>query len=434
MTPPRVASSGSARTNRRTLASWAAAALLLSCVPLRDLDEAVEGERNGIIGHGGRTTSGSGGASAGATSDGARANGGSSPTGTGGEGGGSGSADGEGGSGNAGGEAAPIWGGSTGGGADTTTGGSEGGGLAQGGSATGGIPSEPAEGGTSAAAGSGGESGGTAPIDTSRDAPDLPLDLLESPVTGRFTISSEATWEVDGVQESTFEIHTPTASYWLVKSLGMVVSLVDTHAVEPRQWIDFSPFRPLRGLPSYGSLGNRERMQTTLDPVSQTPTHARFFSTSESGRTRMTWDFYPTHVTITINAAPLPFGFAYRGVPAGLLDDRDRVVFANEKGQSAKLSILADFAAHVPKPGANLPPAEWAYITDEARDRSLFLIQHVDDDIADRYQVKDEDSSLFSFGDGELTTLPQRFSVGIIPHDVFPFVRDRAEFVISAIR
>ena len=139
-------------------------------------------------------------------------------------------------------------------------------------------------------------------------------------------------------------------------------------------------------------------------------------------------------MTITINAAPLPYGFAYRGVPAGLLDDRDRVVFADQKGQSAKLSILADFVAHVPSPGKSLPAAEWAYLTDDARDRSLFLIQHGDDNIADRYQVKDEDSSLFSFGDGELTKLPLRFSVGIIPHDVFPFVRDRAEFIISAIQ
>jgi hypothetical protein len=109
------------------------------------------------------------------------------------------------------------------------------------------------------------------------------------------------------------------------------------------------------------------------------------------------------------------------------------VVFADQKGQSAKLSILADFVAHEARPGVSLRPAEWAYLTDEARDRSLFLIQHMDDDVPDRYQVKDEDSSLFSFGDGELTTLPLRFSVGLIPHDIFPAVRDRAEFVISAI-
>ena len=425
--------------NRRTFVSWATAALLLSCIPLRDLDEAIGVETNDAVGRagahdGGATTgasgatdatAGAGGAAAGPGSDGGRPTGGTRPTGTGGVGG----------SGNAGGEPASMPEGSTGGSDDTTTGGSEGGAPAEGGSATAGTVSAPAEGGSSAAAGSGGDTGGTPPVvHGPLDAPDLPLDLLDSPVTGAFTISSDASWEVDGVQESTFEIHTPTASYWLVKSLGTVVSLVDTHHIEPRQWIDFSAFRPLRGLPSYASLGNPERMQTTLDPVSQTPTHARFFSTSQSGRTRLTWDFYPTHVTITINAAPLPYGFAYRGVPAGLLDDRDRVVFADEKGQSAKLSILADFVGQVARPGVSLRPAEWAYITDEARDRSLILIQHMDDDVVDRYQVKDEDSSLFSFGDGKLTTLPLRFSVGIIPHDVFPFVRDRAEFIMSAIQ
>ena len=417
----------------RVIPSWTAIGLLLACVPLRELDDAVGGPS--------AFTGGAGAAIEGGT------------TGTGGAAAETGGANGDGGlaeagSGNTAGKAASVTGGWTGCCEEMNLGGSEGGGPAGGDSATPGTGGTPAEGGRAAAAGSAGSAGsagdpdgtpqavgGSPPIVTQpTDAPDLPLDLLNSPVSGTFKVSPEMTWEIDGVQESTFHIQTPTASYWLVKSLGVVVSLVDAHPSDPRQWIDYGPSRPLRGFPSYATLGKQERMQTTLDVVSQTLTHARFFSRSESGSTRMTWDFYPTHVTMTINAAPIPYGFAYRGVAAGLLDERDRVVFANEKSQSANLSILADFAGHVARPGVSLRPAEWAYLTDEARDRSLFVIQHTDDEIADRYQVKDGDSSLFSFGDGSLTTLPLRFSVGIIPSDIFPFVRDRVELVISAMQ
>ena len=256
----------------------------------------------------------------------------------------------------------------------------------------------------------------------------MPLDLPDSPVTGVFTISSEATWEVDGVFEPTFEIHTPTASYWVAKPLGMLVSLVDTDAsaANERQWIDFSSgFRPLRGLPSYGTFGAHERMATTLDSESQTPTHVRLFSVSDSGEIRLTWDFYPTHVTLTVNAIPVPYGLAYRGVPAGALDSGDRLVFADGNSQSAQLtSSVADLAG----------PAEWAYISDPARGRSLFMVQHSDEAIADRYQVKDNDSSLLSFGDGELTQLPLRFSFGVVESAEYDDVKARAEFVISAIQ
>jgi hypothetical protein len=259
------------------------------------------------------------------------------------------------------------------------------------------------------------------------DAVDLPLDLPDSPVMGAFTISSDATWEVEGTFEPTFEIHTPTASYWIAKPLGMLVSLVDTdeNAANERQWIDFSSgFRPLRGLPSYGTFGAHERMSTTLDSESQTPTHVRLFSTSESGEIRLTWDFYPTHVTLTVNAMPVPYGLAYRGVPAGALDSGDRLVFADGNSQSAELtSSVADLAG----------PAEWAYISDPARGRSLFMVQHSDDAIADRYQVKDNDSAMLSFGDGELTELPLRFSFGVVESAEYDDVKARAEFVISAI-
>jgi hypothetical protein len=256
------------------------------------------------------------------------------------------------------------------------------------------------------------------------DAPELPIDLPGNPVSGTFTVASDAEWEVDGTYVPTFEIITPTASYWLVKSLGTIVSIEDPNTEDPRQWIAFSSsFRPLRGLPSLGTFDSQEPMTSTNDEDSQTPTHLRILSVSQSGNWRLVYDFYPTHVTLTVNAAPMPYGIAYRGVPGGSLEDSDQFVFADGSSQSAILSSVADLAG----------PAEWAYLADTALGRSLFMVQHMDDDQVDRYQVKDSDSAMLSFGDGELTRLPMRFSFGLVESADHETVASRASFVINAI-
>ena len=276
-------------------------------------------------------------------------------------------------------------------------------------------------------AGSGGDGSGAGSGGTGGDAGSLPLDLPNTPVTGTFTVSTEASWEVDGVFVPTFEIHTPSASYWFVQSLGEIVSMVDAAQgqTQGKQWIDFSSgFRPLRGLPSYGTFADAEAMNTTLDEDSRTPTHLRLLSESESGAWRVVWDFYPTHVTLTVNEAPLPYGIAYRGVPGGLLDADDRFAAGGGAEQSAMTSSVVDWGG----------PAEWAYVTDPALDRSLFAIQHGDDATTDRYQVKDNDSAMISFGDGALTRLPLRFSFGIVPSSSYEAVKARVDFVVGAIR
>jgi hypothetical protein len=312
-------------------------------------------------------------------------------------------------------------------GGEVGTAGGVSGGAPIGGGGTGGSSAGLGGGGGSVGnAGSGADGPAAGSGGTGGDAASLPLDLPNTPVTGTFKVSTEATWEVDGVFVPTFEIHTPSASYWLVQSLGEIVSIVDAAQgqTQGKQWIDFSSgFRPLRGLPSYGTFADAEAMNTTLDEDSRTPTHLRLLSESESGAWRLVWDFYPTHVTLTVNAAPVPYGIAYRGVPGGLLDTGDRFVAANGAEQSAMTSSVVDWGG----------PAEWAYVTDPALDRSFFAIQHGDDATTDRYQVKDNDSAMISFGDGALTRLPLRFSFGIVPSSSYQAVKARVDFVVGAI-
>jgi len=253
-------------------------------------------------------------------------------------------------------------------------------------------------------------------------APALPDDLRNAPVAGEITFSDEAEWEVDGVFEPTFEIHTPTGSYWVVKPLGTIVSIEDgTDTAE--QWIAFSSgFRPLRGVPSFATPP-ATRVTTVRDADSQTPTHLRLTAVSDDDQWQWVWDFYVTHVTFTINRAPLPFGFGYQGVPGGVLGAEDQLVTSAGDAQGARSSFNADL------PG----PVEWAYLADTTLGRSLFAIQHGDDAVAERYVVRDSDTSLLLFGNGQLARLPMRFSLGLIPSVQHAAVTQRVDFVIQAI-
>jgi hypothetical protein len=265
------------------------------------------------------------------------------------------------------------------------------------------------------AAGSGAGPGG--------DAPNLPIDLVDNPVQGVFAVSTEASWEVDGVMVPSIEIKTPTAKYMVIKSFGTIVSIFDVDETDSRQWIGYHRDRPLRGLPSLETFGSVEAMTTTLDAESQTPTHLRLNAATDSGSWRLVYDFYPTHVTITVNQAPVPYGFAYRGVVAETLETADRFSVSSGTSQGAMTSSVVDW------PGG----AEWVYLSDPALARSLFMIQHSGDTLVDRYQVKDNDSAMISFGDGALSQLPLRFSLGLLASAQAQAVAARAEFVIGAI-
>ncbi len=282
-------------------------------------------------------------------------------------------------------------------------------------------------GGQSGGGGVAGEGGtGGAPI-----APDLP-DIPNSPVAGGINYSDEATWDIDGEQVPAFEIHTPTASYWLVKSAGALVEITDNRG---RKWISFSSgYRPNRGVPNLGgccqpgdpaTLGMPE-MITSVDPQSVTLSHLRLVSKPVDGEYYwLVWDFYLTHVTVTINRAAEPFGFTYHGVPGGNLDDTDQLVLSSGEAQSAKVGFLGDLEG----------PAEWVYLTSPsaAANSSLFLIQHGDDSLPESYGVADGNSSRFVFGSGQVTRKPIRYSLGVVPTIAHEAVSERVAFVIDNI-
>ena len=260
-------------------------------------------------------------------------------------------------------------------------------------------------------------------------APDLP-DINDSPVLGDITYSAGASWDIDGDQWPAFEIHTPTASYWLVKSDAAIVSINDTTGL---QWINFSSgFRPNRGVPNLGGCcqpGNPAKlglptMTTEIDPsFTVTSNHLRLISKADDGSYWLVWDFFLTHFTLTINRAGKAFGFTYRGVPGGAFNADDQLVLSSGTIRSATTSYSGDL------PG----PSEWVYLSHPAAKQSLFLIQHSDDALPETYQIADGDSAMFVFGGGKITQTPLRFSLGLVNSCDDQVVRARITFVQNAI-
>ncbi len=396
--------------------SFLAGLLCLSCLPLGDLDSAAAGPGAGGAGSGGLAATGGVG-------------GGIAPLGSGGT-----TVVGPGGAGGGGirdaaddfAIDAPIGGASEvgAGGASAWDGGSGlGGVVAEGGStsARGGATGSGGALASGGATGLGGGGGGP--------APGLP-DIDDSPVLGEITYSAGASWDIDGTQWPAFEIHTPTANYWLVKAAAAIVSITDESQI---QWINFSSgFRPHRGVPNLGGCcepGNptkleKPTMTTELDPAfTVTSSHLRLVSKSEDASYWLVWDFFLTHFTLTINRAADPFGFTYRGVPEGALGPADQLVLAGGPNRPAANPFTTTLAG----------PTGWAYLTHPATKHSLFMIQHSDDTLADTYRIADGDTAMFVFGNGLMEKTPARFSLGLVDSCDDKVVSKRIGFVQSAI-
>jgi hypothetical protein len=60
-------------------------------------------------------------------------------------------------------------------------------------------------------------------------------------------------------------------------------------------------------------------------------------------------------------------------------------------------------------------------------------MQHTDDALPESYQVRDNDSAAWSFGDGLVTSLPVRFSLGLVDSVEHAAVSQRVQFVAGVI-
>ena len=285
-----------------------------------------------------------------------------------------------------------------------------GGETAGGGSAGGGSA-----GGSSAGDSSGGSGGSNLPL------AEMPNDLPNAPVVG--TVACwPGTYTIGSVIQNTYEVETPTAIYTVLRSSGNIIDLNDKTSDSRLQWVGISDYRPKRGVGL--TMTPQPAMTTTLDQDSVTAKHVRLIAQSVAGDFGWVWDFYVTQATLTVKKAGAPFGFTYRGTPGGSLGSSDRLGLSNGAVQSASDSYYGDL------PG----PAEWAYVFDLTLGHSLFLIQHLDDGLGERYDAKDADSATFTFGDGKISETPARFSLGLVGSATFSAVQARVAYVVHALQ
>lgn len=202
----------------------------------------------------------------------------------------------------------------------------------------------------------------------------------------------------DEGQES-FVVMTAAATYHFHKRGGGISSLIDVDGID---WVDYHPTGGFsghfRGIPNMGdcchpgypdNASGKVEMATTIEV--DTPTHVRLRTVSDDEVWDVTWDFYDTHVTATVESVGAPYYFGYEGPPGGTLDtNEDYAVFAD--------GTLWDLAVESPGdlPGDGGAP-EWVGFVDPGLGRSLLAVQHEGDDVADRYW-DGGDMVVFHFG------------------------------------
>jgi hypothetical protein len=265
-----------------------------------------------------------------------------------------------------------------------------------------------------AGSGAGGDSSGGADSVEEPPLAELPNELEGSPVQGSLTFT-----ESTGGGQKFFRIQSPLAAFTLSATSGNLTSLDDRSGGNVVQWVSPGAARPRR----VGIVTSPQpSMTTTLDQDSYTARHVRLRCKSDNQAWEWTWDFYPTQATLSLTKAGGAYGFTFSGSPGDQLMSGDEVVPSSGTRQSALGSLLTDL----------MGPAEWAYLTDSAYQHSLFLIQHGDDELNDRYDALGGDTATWVFGDGLATRAQRRFSLGFFASTEPAKVTGRIQFVIGA--
>ena len=227
-----------------------------------------------------------------------------------------------------------------------------------------------------------------------------------------------------GIDESAgggkaYIIATSSATYYLEKEGGGLSSMVDKDGVD---WLGFHNKKgsghkgEYRGFPNaiHRQDGNYfHALNAGTDPSTSvinsiTDNHVRITFTSANGKWEGRWDFHPNRLDFTMSKVSSGYKYwvQYEGVPGGEMDRSD---FWLRSGDGNRHPIDDKYIGDLPAP-------EWMAFGDQNSPRTLFMLQHEDDDAPNDY-VSRPDMTVLGFGrrnkDKFLTT-PQTFSIGFV--------------------
>ncbi|MEP5613877.1 MAG: hypothetical protein ABJP45_16620 [Cyclobacteriaceae bacterium] len=229
-------------------------------------------------------------------------------------------------------------------------------------------------------------------------------------------------------------ISTPVAIYYLEKEGGGLSGMLDKDSVD---WIGFHNAEGSAHKGEYRGFPNAVHkqdgsyfhpMNAKTDPSSsvvdiESDEHVRLTFTSNNGKWKGQWDFYPDRCDFTMSQVSEGFNYwvQYEGVPGGKIDSTD---FWYASQDSIKHPIFEIREGDLPGP-------EWMAFGDRNFSRVLYVLHHSDDEIPDDFVCR-PDMTVLGFGrqngvDGteKLLTTPETFSIGFVESDEYPeIVRD----------
>ncbi|MBD5781196.1 DUF1349 domain-containing protein [Pelagicoccus sp. NFK12] len=195
-------------------------------------------------------------------------------------------------------------------------------------------------------------------------------------------------------------------------------------------WIDYHPTGGSSG--NYRGIPNMvfpegyfhpssEASSTTV--VHEGPLKATLHSRSLDGKWESQWEFFGSHVRMTVLKADHSYWFLYEGTPGGVLDGNDVVVRSDGESVTANQSLKGDVV------GGD----EWYFIADADQARSIYFALHETDGAFDTYQDLDGRMTVLAFGrnglgvNPELNGTPKRFTMGLVDQTEYGPMREAIE-------
>lgn len=222
-------------------------------------------------------------------------------------------------------------------------------------------------------------------------------------------------------------IETQTADYYYHKTGGGFASLIDK---EGNDWINWNSQTGARGdfrgipnmvHPNDGGHFHPGRNTVTTNLVDTGPIKTTF--SSKVGTTwEILWEVYPEYVEMTTIKVPSDkkYWFLYEGVPGGVLElENDTLTRSDGDTINASEEWTTDIVGD-----------EWVFVSDGTLERSLFLINHNNDEYIDSYKDMDP-MTIFGFGrsgnNRYLTSNNYKFTLGLIDKKDFASVKTKVE-------
>ena len=218
-----------------------------------------------------------------------------------------------------------------------------------------------------------------------------------------------------------YKIITPNGIFFLEKEGLGLSSMLDREGVD---WISHHPKQGSKSNGEYRGFPNAVNNQdgsffhpynggtqpSSSHVIKESKNHISIKGVSGNNAWHCQWDFYTTHCKFTMTKMPAGYKYwvLYEGTPGGKYDDSDYYMISAQEEQIP----LTTYYDH------DIPAPEWIAFGDRNFNRILFMANHKDDKLPDKFWQMNKQMTVFGFGRDGLTkffdVVPREFSIGFI--------------------